>query len=72
MKRIKNTGAAVLTVRGIGPFKPGEVREVPDNVAQELLRCNVFVEARPAPPPRVRYESRFHAKPEPEKDKVEE
>lgn len=47
MKRIKNIGNAVLTVRGIGPFNPGEAKEVPDDVAQELVLCGAFEEEKP-------------------------
>ncbi len=62
MKRIRNNGSAVLTVRGIGPFNPGEVKEVPDNVAQELLLCDVFEEAQPARAPIAKYETQFNAR----------
>lgn len=67
MKKIKNISAVTLSVRGLGEFGPGEIMDVDDALAAQLLHCAAFelgVETMAEPEPRKRS---FYARKEEEK-----
>lgn len=45
--KIKNTSNVIKKVLGFGAFQPGEVKEVPADLAAELLICDGWESAEP-------------------------